>query len=293
MTTASISRRLLFSLATSERFETAVRLLPPVENATRTAASRYVAGESAEDALSLAGELDKQGIAASIDFFGEQVSQPDEARRATDAYVSLAERLTGAPTTTTLALDLSHIGLDVSEPFCHEQLERIVAALPAGRRIDIGAEDSARTDRALSVVTAVARAGAPVEMTLQANLKRSTEDWQLLVEAGAAIRLVKGAYVEPRELAWSYGEETDIAYVRLAHELKSACASLALGTHDPVLREALLAAVGPLDIEMLLGVRRADADALVARGVPVRFYVPYGTGWFRYWMRRVAEAMGS
>jgi proline dehydrogenase len=187
----------------------------------------------------------------------------------------------------------SFLGLDVSSDFCRRQLERIVAALPVGRRLDVGAEDSARTDATHEVVVALAREGAPIQMTLQANLRRSPDDWPKLLEAGLAIRLVKGAYVEPLDIAHPYGEEADIAYVGLAHALAKAGARLAIATHDAVLREALLAALGDIPVEMLLGVRSEDARALVRRGVPVRLYVPYGTDWFRYWMRRVAEAQGA
>jgi proline dehydrogenase len=232
-------------------------------------------------------------VAASIDFFGEQVADPDMASAAADAYVSLAHSLGELPADTSVALDLSHIGLDVSSGFCRRQLERIVEALPTGWRIDVGAEDSSRTDATLSVVLAAAQVGASIQMTLQANLRRTATDWRRLAEAGLAIRLVKGAYVEPPGTALAYGEETDVAYLHLAHALHEAGVRLSLATHDRVVREALLAALGPTPVEMLLGVRGGDAAELVGRGVPVRLYVPYGEGWFRYWMRRVAEAQGA
>ncbi len=107
------------------------------------------------------------------------------------------------------------------------------------------------------------------------------------------VRLVKGAYVEPSERALPYGEATDIAYMHLAHQLAEADASFALATHDGLLREALLRALGPRPVEQLLGVRPEVLDELVTRGVPVRVYVPFGDDWFRYWMRRVAESRGA
>lgn len=293
MTAASLSRKVLFSLATNERFEAAARSLPPVEQATRKRAFRYVAGERSDDAFEVTQRLYDAGLMASIDFFGEQVSKEDEARRVADAYVTLARRLDETPPATSIALDLSHVGLDISEVFARTQLERIVEALPAGRRIDVGAEDCTRTDRTLAIVRAVARAGASLQMTLQANLRRSAADWRGIVDSGAAIRLVKGAYVEPPALAYPYGAETGAAYARLARELHAAGAKLALGTHDAVLRDSLLEELEGLDVEMLLGVREEDARALARRGVAVRIYVPYGEGWFRYWMRRVAEARGA
>jgi proline dehydrogenase len=293
VTPASITRRLLFVLATSDRFAAAVRGIPPLWRAAYKQARRYVAGERLEDAIALASRLDREGIAASLDFFGEQVADPEAAQEAADAFVSLASALDDLPDSTYLAIDLSHIGLDVGSDFCRRQLERIAGALPSGRRIDIGAEDSGRTEAAQRVALDAAHAGAPLQMTLQANLRRSSGDWPRLVEAGIAIRLVKGAYVERPEVAFPFGTETELAYLQLANALHESGAQLALATHDAVIREALLMAFGPTPIEMLLGVRSEDADDLVRRRIPVRLYVPYGNGWFRYWMRRIAEARGA
>jgi proline dehydrogenase len=132
-----------------------------------------------------------------------------------------------------------------------------------------------------------------VSATIQANLKRSRSDAHALAEGGVPIRLVKGAYVEDPRLARSWGESTDLAFLDLAHELHSNGAEIALATHDPILREALLRALPDVGVEMLLGVRSADASALAGRGVPVRIYVPYGGDWFRYAMRRWAESAGA
>jgi proline dehydrogenase len=139
-------------------------------------------------------------------------------------------------------------------------------------------------------VLAVARRGGPVAATVQANLRRSRADAHRLTEAGVPIRLVKGAYVEPPSIALAWGDPTDIAFAELAHELHRAGAEVSLATHDPVLREALLPAMPGAAVEMLLGVRTPDLPALVARGVSVRVYVPYGERWLRYAMRRAAES---
>jgi proline dehydrogenase len=106
------------------------------------------------------------------------------------------------------------------------------------------------------------------------------------------IRLVKGAYVEEPQIARPRGEPTDLAFLELAHEVHANGAELAIATHDAVLREALLRALPGIGVEMLLGVRSADARAAAGRGLPVRIYVPYGDGWFRYAMRRWAESVG-
>jgi proline dehydrogenase len=128
---------------------------------------------------------------------------------------------------------------------------------------------------------------------LQANFHRSAGDLDHLIDAGVHVRLVKGAYVEPPTRALPYGEPTDLAFVHLAHRLASADADFALATHDVVLREAVLAALGTRPVEQLLGVKSESLDGLVARGVPTRVYAPYGEDWFRYWMRRLAESRGA
>jgi proline dehydrogenase len=281
-------RRVLFALATSERFERTVRATPGGEALAYRLASRYVAGRTTEDALDTARRLADQGVLSSIDYFGENVFDPVEADRVTDEFVALAGRVGAeAPAGTYLSLDLSHVALD------ERRLARIAAALPTGARLQIGAEQAARTDRILDAVFAVARAGGAVAATIQANLRRSSADGHRVAEAGIPIRLVKGAYVEDPAGTYPWGDPTDIAFAELAHELHRAGAELSLATHDPVLREALLPALPGVTVEMLLGVRPYDLPSLVARGIPVRLYVPFGERWFRYWMRRVAESRGA
>jgi proline dehydrogenase len=259
------------------------------------AAARYVAGGSVDDAMRVVAELDAQGVAASIDQFGESVEDIRVARQVADDYVGLAGRLAGTPPNAWLALDLSHLGIDVDPTGCVEHLAAITRALPEGRRVQVGAEELTRADAVLNCVLAVAGMGLADRLgaTAQANLHRTPRDVDRLVEAGVHIRLVKGAYVEPRDSAWPYGEPTDVAYLRLAHRLADAAGPFALATHDGVLREALLAALGPVTVEQLLGVRPDVIADLTERGVPARVYVPFGRDWFRYWMRRVAESRGA
>src|SRR5215216_5260781 len=289
---AVTARRVLFSLATSAGWERAVRALPGGEWGVYRRARRYVAGTRPEDALSCAHRLAAAGLATSIDFFGENVSDPIEADRVADHYVALAQTLERAPEETFLSIDLSHIGLDQPGEAVQRRLERIASALPAGRRIQVVAEQERRADRLLAAVSAVARTGGAVSATIQANLKRSRADAQALAEGGVPTRLVKGAYVEGPQVARPWGEATDLAFLELAHELHANGAEVAIATHDAILREALLRAVPGIAVEMLLGVRSADARVLAGRGVPVRIYVPYGDGWFRYAMRRWAESVG-
>lgn len=290
---AAAPRRVLFALATSAGWERAVRVLPGGERSAYRLARRYVAGTRVEDALACAYRLAAEGLASSIDFFGESISDPIQADRVADDYVALARTLEQAPENAFLSIDLSHIGLDQPGEAVQQRLERIAAALPERRRIEVGAEEERRADRILAAVLATARTGGAVSATIQANLKRSQSDAHELAEGGVPIRLVKGAYVEDPRVARPWGESTDLAFLELAHELHANGAEVALATHDPILREALLLALPGVGVEMLLGVRSADASALAGRGVPIRIYVPYGKDWFRYAMRRWAESVGA
>lgn len=291
----SVERALLFRLATSGRFERAVRSVPRTEALAWHAASRYVAGSTVEDALRVTGQLHKQGVASSVDQFGELVDDPAVARRVAGDYLRLAGELADQPADAWLSIDLSHLGLDVDPAGCADHLAAIAHALPTGRRIQVGAEDNARADAVLGCVLYVAARGLAERLgaTVQANLQRTPHDLQRLIAAGVHIRLVKGAYLEPAAHALPYGELTDVAYLHLAHQLAATDAPFAVATHDTVLREALLCALGPTPIEQLLGIRPEAVEELTVRGIPVRVYVPFGHNWFRYWMRRLAESRGA
>lgn len=291
----ALDRTVLFRLATSARLERAVRQMPHGETLAWRAASRYVVGTNLADALETAQDLGRAGVGTSIDLFGELVTDPRTAENVATDYLRLADALATGPESAWLSVDLSHLGLDLSPQRCADYLTAVTAALPAGRRIQVGAEDLARADAVLDCVTTVAERGYADKLgaTVQANFHRSVDDLDRLVRAGVHIRLVKGAYLEPPDRALPYGEATNIAYLRLAHRLAESGVPFALATHDSVLREALLAALGPVPVEQLLGVRPTVLEGLVARGVPVRVYLPYGRDWFRYWMRRLAESRGS
>lgn len=291
----SASRAILFRLATSSRLERAMRALPPGERAAWRAASRYVAGTTVADAARVVRELSDRDVGSSVDQFGELVRDTETAERVAADYVRLAGEVAALPETTWLSIDLSHIGLDIDPSRCAKRLAAIAEALPARRRIQLGAEDHDRAEAVVTCVETVAKRGLADRLgaTIQANFHRSVRDVERLIAAGVHIRLVKGAYVEPPSRALPYGEPTDIAYLRLAHRLAEADADFSLATHDGVLREALLAALGPRPVEQLLGVRTELLDDLVAREIPVRVYVPFGHDWFRYWMRRVAESRGA
>jgi proline dehydrogenase len=290
---APLDRRLLFKLITSERFESAVRAVPGGTAFSWRWARRYVAGTTVEDALERAHSLAAGGIAASIDMFGERVTDVSEAEMVTKSYLGLADRIrSSAPARTWLSLDLSHLAIATDPIGATRRLRSIVEALPPGARLQIGAEEAALAAPILDAVLAVLEPKS-LTATVQANLRRSATDAERLADAGVLIRLVKGAYVEGSVDALPYGEPTDLNYLALAERLARLGADVALATHDGVLREACRQLLPGAGVEMLLGVRPEVAARLAQDGVPVRIYVAYGPNWFRYWMRRAAEARGA
>ena len=289
-----VDRAALFHLATSERLERAVKRVPGGEAAAWRAASRYVAGRSREDALSTAVRLLEARHGVSVDLFGESVSDPAVADRVRDDYLELVGTLPPPPADAWLAVDLSHLALATDASGAAARLAVIARALPVGRRVQVGAEEAALTDAVLGCVLEVAGLGIADRLgaTVQANLMRSPADVDALADAGVHIRLVKGAYVEPAD-AYPYGEQTDVAFLRLGFRLAERSTPWSMATHDARLREALQLAHGPVPVEQLLGVRPEALSDLQTRGIPTRVYVPYGDDWFRYWLRRVAESRGA
>lgn len=284
----------MFRLATNQGLERAVKTVPGAESATWRAASRYVAGRTRTEALATANELLAQGHGVSVDLFGELVTDPSTADHVVDDYLALIAALPAPPADAWVSVDLTHLALDTHAGASADRLARIAAALPQGRRVQVGAEDAARTGAVLACVLDVASRGLADRLgaTVQANLLRSPGDADTLTAAGVHVRLVKGAYVEASG-AHPYGEATDVAFVRLAFRLAERGATWSMATHDGRLREALLLGLGPIPVEQLLGVRPEVLGDLLRRDVRTRVYVPYGADWFRYWMRRVAESRGA
>ena len=289
-----LDRRVLFALATSRRLERAVKRVPGGEPGAWRAASRYVAGRSRSEALAAAETLLEHGHGVSIDLFGERVSDPAVADQVLEDYIALVAALPPPPADVWLSVDLSHLALDAGAAAAADRLAAITDALPAGRRVQVGAEQLALTDPILACVMDVAARGRADRLgaTVQANLLRSPADADTLADAGVHVRLVKGAYVEATG-AHPFGEPTDVAFLHLGFRLAERGAAWSMATHDGRLREALLLAHGSVPVEQLLGVRPEALDELHDRGVPTRVYVPYGPDWFRYWLRRLTESRGA
>lgn len=291
--TSRLSRRALYALAESRFLHAIVRTSPLVERRAYRRAEHYLGGRSLEEALDALTRLHAEGFATGVDFLGESRTDLAAVEAATRQYVALNRELARLSAGVNVWVDLTNVGLDISDDVCRRQLARIAETLPADARLQVRAHDSTRIDRILTLAGELAGQDVAVMPTLQANLRRSPSYAQRLAELAVPVLLVKGAHLERLDVAYPWGEATDVAFVGLAHQLHDAGTELAIATHDPIVRESLLAALPDVSVEMLLGVRTNDAHELVRRGVPVRVYAPFGEEWPRYWLRRRGEARGA
>lgn len=279
-----------------------VRRLVTGSPAARPVVRRFVAGETLDSGLAAARDLNARGIGAILDYLGENVSSPEQADAALGAYLESLQALR-SPTGEAPAPDahvsvkLTQLGLDQSLEAAVERMRRICsqAEARAGTRVAIDMEAHPYTDRTIAAYRILRPGTDRLVLCLQATLRRTEADVAALGPASSCIRLCKGAYDEPGDLA--YGpQETTSAYLRLLHALLPAAPYTAVATHDEhCIEEAIRLAEehrlprDRFEFQMLYGVRRELQAALVARGYRVRVYVPFGAQWYPYLMRRLAE----
>lgn len=259
---------------------------------------RFIAGETVNEAIAAARALAARGLALTLDQLGESVTNLAEADTATRAYVDTLKRIVESGVERNISLKLSQLGLDIDRAICTDNLRRILG--PAGRdgffvRIDM--EGSPAVQTTLDIFTTLwEQEYRNVGVVLQAALHRSPDDLDRMIDMGVRVRLVKGAYREPRTVAHQKKADVDAAYVRMLERLLDRGTAPALATHDPALLEYArqYAARQGIDrdrfeFQMLYGIRRDLQAALVAEGYRVRVYVPFGRQWFPYFMRRLGE----
>ena len=263
----------------------------------RRVATRFVAGESLQDVLGVAEELRAQGLSTMLDHLGENVRAPEHAADAANAYVRALEAIGASESLdAAISVKLTQLGLDLSEELCRAHLERVVSTAEAvGRLVMIDMEASPYVDRTLEIFRSFRARSERIGVCLQAYLRRTPEDVFALPEA-SIVRLVKGAYLEPPELVLTRRRDVDRAFSRLASTILARGHVLHAATHDPNLVNGLLrrmrtASVPPsrVEFQMLYGIRRDLQVRLASEGAPVRVYVPYGTEWYPYLTRRLAE----
>lgn len=279
------------------------------------AASRFVAGEKSEDAIRAVRELNAKGINATLDHLGEHTSTVEEANKAADDIVSILNDIDKSGVKSNVSIKLTQIGMGLDEEICRQNLVRILEQAKAhGNFIRIDIEDTPYTDITISIYKSVLERGfttRTVGMAAQSYLYRAEEDVRNLLELGTRFRLVKGAYKEPPDKAFPKKADVDANFDLLTKILIDAALKMeanalsedgrvppipAIASHDEkriAFAKQYAEKVGlpknAIEFQMLYGIRRDLQEQLVKEGYPVRVYVPFGTHWYPYFMRRLAE----
>jgi proline dehydrogenase len=260
-------------------------------------ARRFVPGTTLEEAIEAVRELNRRGMEATLDHLGENVTSEAEARQAADEYIRILQTIQRTGVDCNASLKLTHMGMDLGLEFACENTRRVIAtAAELGSFIRIDMESSDYVDRTLDVFYRLFEKHRNVGVVIQSALYRSANDLERLIEVGARVRLVKGAYLEPPEVAYQSKADVDANFVRLMGTLLSRGTYPAIATHDEKMIEATRRYARAQDInrsrfefQMLYGVRRDLQAQLVRDGFNMRVYVPFGTHWYPYLMRRMAE----
>jgi len=265
----------------------------------REFASRFVAGETVEEAVAAALELQGQDVTTTLDLLGESVAEPEEAVAARDEYMDMLERLAAGGLELNVSVKLTQMGLDIDESLCASNIRAIVERAAAGDgfvRLDM--ESSAYTQRTLDFYfTHVDETLRPhCGLVIQSALRRSAQDVERLIDAGVRVRLCKGAYLEPPDVAFPDKADVDRTYVEMMERLLRHGLYPGIATHDERIIAHALEFVAAHDIppdayefQMLYGVRRDLQRRLHDAGHRLRVYVPFGRQWYPYLMRRLAE----
>ena len=277
------------------------------------AASRFIAGEKLDDAIRVIQALNARGINATLDHLGEHTTNPEESRRATEDILKAIDAIEGSGVRANVSIKLTQIGLALNEELCAENLQRILShASQKSNFVRIDMEDSPCVEATLGLCRRMCELGLTnTGVVIQAYLYRSEEDVKQILALGGRIRLCKGAYKEPPEVAFPKKSDVDVNYDRLTELLIEGSKThgapqlspdgktppiTAIASHDP---QRLLHAKASaekaglpksaLEFQMLYGIRRDLQEQTVQEGYPVRVYVPYGTEWYPYYVRRLAE----
>jgi proline dehydrogenase len=283
----------LLYLARQERIRQFVITNPAARNMAR----RFVAGETLDDAIRATRPLNSQRIAVSLDHLGENVADAREATATADEYITTLERISAEAVEANISIKLTALGLDIDMALCQANLERVVCE--ASKRdifVRVDMEGSDYTERTLDLVLAAHQRYPNVGTVVQSMLYRTPSDVETLIEQGVRVRLVKGAYMEPPTLAFPKKADVDEQYRRLMRRLLERGVYPALATHDETLIAAAKRYVeekqiprARFEFQMLYGIRRDVQKRLANDGYNLRVYVPYGSQWYPYLTRRMAE----
>lgn len=260
---------------------------------------RFVAGESLKEALHAAEDLASRGLRSSLDLLGENVDTREEASASTHAYLEIVERIAASPSRDliNISVKLTAMGLDLGEDVAEQNLRQLLAAAAKHDifvRCDM--EGSPYTERTIAMIEKVYPSHSNTGTVLQSMMRRTPGDVERLIQLGCRVRMVKGAYLEPPDVAFQDKAEVDRVYVEGCKALLKRGNYPAVATHD----EAIIAEIkawadaegiskDSFEWQMLYGIRRDLQDALAREGYRVRVYIPYGEQWYPYFTRRLAE----
>lgn len=263
----------------------------------RRIASRYVAGETIDQALDVVRNLNAEGCMATLDVLGEDVTRREETEQSVLDYQRALAEIAARRLDSNVSVKLTALGLKLDPELCRRQFARIVDTAKAQDNfVRIDMEDSSVTEETLRIFFEFRERYAKVGIVLQAYLRRSLEDARRVAAVGGNVRVCKGIYVEPPEIAFQDREEIRRGYMALVDALLDAGSYVGIATHDPILIERALATVRrrtlpreAYEFQMLLGVAGTLRRRLVADGQRLRVYVPYGEAWYAYSVRRLKE----
>jgi proline dehydrogenase len=263
----------------------------------RRLAARFIAGEELDDALRVIRRLNREGFMVTLDYLGESVHEAAAAEAASQTYIELLDRLAAEKLDSHVSVKLTQLGLAMDEGLARRNLARLAECADRHHNfVRVDMEGSAFTDATLRLFCSVDAPREVMGIAIQAYLRRSAPDVDELLKRGVRIRLVKGAYKEPPDIAFPHKRDVDRNYARLAEKLLGSGIYHAIATHDEQIiagleRFARGRGIPPqgFEFQLLYGIRRQLQRQLVQQGWRVRLYVPYGREWYAYFMRRLAE----
>src|SRR5258707_10472593 len=274
-----------------------VRKFVTSNRTTRGVSRRFVAGEELDEALEATKVLNQKGLHVTLDYLGENVTHEQEAEATARDYRAIIDRLHDSAADANISIKLTALGLDIAQELCERNLTQILehaGKIPIFVRIDM--ESSAYTERTVDLTLRMHERFEHVGTVIQSCLYRSKKDVEQLIIQGARVRLVKGAYKEPKTVAFQQKSEVDHNFVRLMTMLLLRGNYPAIATHDEAIINATCKfardngiSKSAFEFQMLYGIRRDLQEKLVSQGYNVRIYVPYGSQWYPYLVRRLAE----
>ena len=263
----------------------------------RGISQRFVAGAGLDEAIEATRVLNQQGLHVTLDHLGENVSDAEEAQATAQGYSEILDRIKATGVDANISIKLTALGLDISQELCEKNMAQLLEhaqQFPIFVRIDM--EGSAYTERTVDMTLRLHDRFEHVGTVIQSCLYRSKQDVEQLIAQGVRVRLVKGAYREPKAVAFQVKADVDHNYVRLMTQLMQHGNYPAIATHDEAIINAACKyahdngiSQDAFEFQMLYGIRRDLQEKLVSKGYHVRVYVPYGSQWYPYLVRRMAE----